>query len=243
MGTSSEIAPSGTLTTLYSFCSLTNCADGADPVSGLVQATNGKLYGTTTSGGNTDGGEISPRGTVFDVTCGRRYSLSGRQRRDVRDCVLWRGSRRGHGLQGRHRRTDHASQLLLAAQPRKHLPGRPVPGVRAGAGRQRELLRKNHLQRWGQRHGTHRWLRHHIRNHPGRQADHPVQLSTRFAGLVQNTNGNFYGTTATGGVNLLRQAGRHMWHCLYSVRRSGTVCENTAHFRRGGIGRQFWGRT
>lgn len=46
-GTVFKITPSGTLTTLYSFCSQTNCADGEAPYAGLVQATHGNFYGTT----------------------------------------------------------------------------------------------------------------------------------------------------------------------------------------------------
>ena len=46
-GTVLSIAPSGALTTLYSF----EGADGASP-NGLVQATDGKFYGTTTEGGS-----------------------------------------------------------------------------------------------------------------------------------------------------------------------------------------------
>jgi uncharacterized repeat protein (TIGR03803 family) len=46
-----KITPTGSLTTLYSFCSQANCADGEYPQSGLVQATNGDLYGTTPYGG------------------------------------------------------------------------------------------------------------------------------------------------------------------------------------------------
>jgi uncharacterized repeat protein (TIGR03803 family) len=36
---------------LYSFCSQTNCADGANPAAGLIFDQNGDLYGTTASGG------------------------------------------------------------------------------------------------------------------------------------------------------------------------------------------------
>jgi uncharacterized repeat protein (TIGR03803 family) len=64
-----KMTPTGTLTTLYNFCSQANCADGAGPAAGLVQATNGLLYGTTSAGGASsecDGG----CGTVFDITPG-----------------------------------------------------------------------------------------------------------------------------------------------------------------------------
>lgn len=49
-GTIFKITPSGTLTTLYSFCSQTNYADGQNPQAGIVQDTNGTFYGTTQSG-------------------------------------------------------------------------------------------------------------------------------------------------------------------------------------------------
>jgi len=58
-GTAFRITPAGTLTTLYSFCLKSNCTDGRSPTGGLVQATNGKFYGTTQVGG------IENVGTVF----------------------------------------------------------------------------------------------------------------------------------------------------------------------------------
>src|ERR1035438_6425411 len=62
-GTIFKITPGGTLTTLYSFCSQTNCTDGATPYAGLVQAANGDLYGTAYNGGAN--GDL---GTVFKIT-------------------------------------------------------------------------------------------------------------------------------------------------------------------------------
>lgn len=65
-GTAFEITASGTLTTLHSFCGGL-CTDGAGPTSGLIQATNGKLYGTAYSGG----GSCSPvtgGGTFYQLT-------------------------------------------------------------------------------------------------------------------------------------------------------------------------------
>jgi uncharacterized repeat protein (TIGR03803 family) len=48
-----KITPNGNLKTLYSFCSQSNCADGTEPYAGLIQATNGNLYGTTEGGNAT----------------------------------------------------------------------------------------------------------------------------------------------------------------------------------------------
>lgn len=50
-GTVFKLPPNGTLTTIHNFCSQSGCADGADPVAGLVQAADGNFYGTTFGGG------------------------------------------------------------------------------------------------------------------------------------------------------------------------------------------------
>jgi uncharacterized repeat protein (TIGR03803 family) len=62
VGTVFEITPSGTYTTLYSFCAQSNCADGYYPDAGLVQGTDGNFYGTTTLGG------ANLAGTIFKIT-------------------------------------------------------------------------------------------------------------------------------------------------------------------------------
>ncbi len=69
-GTVFEITPKGKLTTLYNFCSQTNCADGDLPFSALVQATNGSFYGTTEFGGANDSNYCSDYGcgTVFELS-------------------------------------------------------------------------------------------------------------------------------------------------------------------------------
>jgi uncharacterized repeat protein (TIGR03803 family) len=63
-GTFFQITPSGTLTTLYSFCSQTNCADGYFP-SNLVAGTDGNFYGFTYGFIDGDG---NAGGTFFQVT-------------------------------------------------------------------------------------------------------------------------------------------------------------------------------
>lgn len=70
-GTVFKITPAGTLTTLYIF----NGANGAQPMTALVKATDGNLYGTTASGGADD------LGTIFKVSSGgavsQVYSFQG----------------------------------------------------------------------------------------------------------------------------------------------------------------------
>jgi len=96
-GTVFEITPAGKLTTLYSFCSQTGCPDGQGPYAGLIQGTDGNLYGATSSGGgegygslynitlsgvlttilsfdNTDGAE--PDGTLIQATNGDFYGTA-----------------------------------------------------------------------------------------------------------------------------------------------------------------------
>ncbi len=68
-GTLFQITPAGALTTLYSFCSEANCADGETPYGALLQATNGTFYGTAQFGGTStacNGG----CGTVFSLAVG-----------------------------------------------------------------------------------------------------------------------------------------------------------------------------
>jgi YVTN family beta-propeller protein/uncharacterized repeat protein (TIGR03803 family) len=67
-GTIFRLTSAGILTTLYNFCSQANCTDGARP-EGLVQGTNGTLYGTTGRGG-TSGNCTNGCGTVFSLSVG-----------------------------------------------------------------------------------------------------------------------------------------------------------------------------
>ena len=56
-------ASAQTFKTIYSFCSQSNCTDGGNPYAGLVQATNGHFYGTT-----NEGTGAYFEGTVFEIT-------------------------------------------------------------------------------------------------------------------------------------------------------------------------------
>jgi uncharacterized repeat protein (TIGR03803 family) len=61
-GTVFKITPAGKLTRLYSFCALAKCRDGSAPFSGLVQGSDGNFYGATYIGGAND------YGTIFKIT-------------------------------------------------------------------------------------------------------------------------------------------------------------------------------
>jgi uncharacterized repeat protein (TIGR03803 family) len=58
-----KVTPEGHEQVIYSFCSVTNCADGSAPAGGLTLRPDGHFIGTTTSTGAEFGA-----GTVFDVT-------------------------------------------------------------------------------------------------------------------------------------------------------------------------------
>jgi uncharacterized repeat protein (TIGR03803 family) len=65
-GTAYKLTPTGTLTSLYSFCSRSHCADGNEPGAGLVLSADGNFYGTTNFGGGLNG--TLGFGTVFKIT-------------------------------------------------------------------------------------------------------------------------------------------------------------------------------
>jgi uncharacterized repeat protein (TIGR03803 family) len=66
-GTVFKLTPAGQLTTLYNFCAKSNCRDGAFPVS-LTLGADGALYGTTSGGGLSTCGNGNTCGTIFRIT-------------------------------------------------------------------------------------------------------------------------------------------------------------------------------
>jgi uncharacterized repeat protein (TIGR03803 family) len=72
VGTVFKITSAGTLTTLHTFCSkgYPACPDGSFPYAGLLQATNGKFYGSTSAGGDSNCGFGYGCGSIFGVSLG-----------------------------------------------------------------------------------------------------------------------------------------------------------------------------
>jgi uncharacterized repeat protein (TIGR03803 family) len=69
-GTVFQMDTSGTITILHAF---TGSPDGAFPASGLIQAMDGALYGTTTRGGGGPCGAVGC-GTVYKITTTGQYT-------------------------------------------------------------------------------------------------------------------------------------------------------------------------
>src|SRR5258708_11464813 len=58
VGTVFNITTAGQLNTIYSFCPLTGCADGASPLGGVTLGFDGNFYGTTQGGGSHGAGTV-----------------------------------------------------------------------------------------------------------------------------------------------------------------------------------------
>jgi uncharacterized repeat protein (TIGR03803 family) len=156
-GTVFTITPGGVLTTLYSFCSQINCTDGDNPLAGLVQGTDGNLYGTTFEGGTN----ACPNGcgTVFTITPGGALTTL-------------------HSFDG----TDGANTYAgLVQATNGNFYGTMSNGGPIGAGTIFTITPSGMLTTL--------------------QSFDLTDGANPNAGLVQDTNGTFYGTTGTGGAN------------------------------------------
>jgi len=64
-----KLTPQNELTTLYAFCSQTNCTDGSDPAFGPMQGADGNLYGSTYYGG------ANSLGVVYKLTLSGKLTV------------------------------------------------------------------------------------------------------------------------------------------------------------------------
>ncbi len=170
-GTVFKITAVGKLTTLYSFCSRTNCADGAYPVAGLIQASDGSFYGTTAAGG-------SGRGNCdTEVGCGTIFRImpSGAFTKLYDFCSQPNCTDGGNVLAGLIQATD--GSLYGTTQ----YGGGITCDVPHGCGTIFKIAPEGTVTT--------------LHTFEGTDGLSPI------AGLVQATNGNFYGTTRYAGPN------------------------------------------
>jgi uncharacterized repeat protein (TIGR03803 family) len=180
-GTVFKITPGGTLTTLYNFCTLSNCTDGDNPYAGLVQATNGQFYGTTLGGG------AHGDGTVFSITASGTLKTL-------------------HNFAGGS--TDGAYPYAALVQGTNgdlygttYLGGANVCGG-LGCGTVFSITPNGKLTT--------------LYNFCSQSGCTDGELP--YAGLIQGTDGNFYGTTAYGGAGGLAGYGT-----VFQITPSGTL--------------------
>jgi uncharacterized repeat protein (TIGR03803 family) len=166
-GTVFKITPSGTLTTLYNFCAQSGCPDGADSLTGLVQATNGDLYGTAYLGG------ANSNGTVFKITPSGTLT------------TLYSFGAKANGADGFY----PAGALIQATDGNFYgttsSGGTPCCGGNRYSGTVFRITPR----------GTLTTLYNFCAQSECTDGSGPT------AGLVQATNGDFYGTTSAGGAN------------------------------------------
>jgi len=205
-GTIFRITPAGGLTTLYSFCSQSGCSDGYDPLGALIQAANGNLYGTTESGsvfritlngsfttlGGT-GGQY-PSAGLMQGTNGNFYGTTARGGPNT--CTLRPGYKVSCGTIFKITPSGTVTTLASLDQASGFDPLSPL--IQAADG---------NFYGTTSRGGA---------NYPGFGTVFQVTPTGTLtvlhsfdgtdgelclAGLVQGTDGNFYGTTSFGGAN------------------------------------------
>jgi uncharacterized repeat protein (TIGR03803 family) len=86
-GNTFKMTPRGTPTNLYSFCTQTNCSDGAHPNT-LIQAANGTFYGTTTLNPYHDDGTVFKLAGNGSLTTLHRFAIGGPTNRDIEGVLI-----------------------------------------------------------------------------------------------------------------------------------------------------------
>jgi uncharacterized repeat protein (TIGR03803 family) len=167
-GTIFKITPEGTLTTLYQFCSETGCTDGEQPAAGLVQGTDGNLYGTTVYGGKLT------CDSPYDFGCGTAFSITS----EGKLTTLYTFCSLSNCADG-----EYPNGLAQAANG--ILFGTTFQGGASGSG---TVFKINAAARLMTLHSF-------CSQTECTDGGYPV------AGMVQATDGNFYGTTSSGGTD------------------------------------------
>jgi uncharacterized repeat protein (TIGR03803 family) len=211
-GTVFMVSPMGMLTTLYSFCAPTNCADGASPDSALLQGNDGSFYGTNLYGGANDAGtvfKITKRGTLTTLYsfCSQPNCTDGNQ--SLAGLVqatdgnfygtTYFGGPSNSGTVFKITRSGTLSTLHSFA-------GYPTEGANPIAG----LIQARDVNFYGTTYGGPKGGGTVFKITPGGTLTTLYSFCVQtnctdgdnpWAGLVQAKDGNFYGTTAYGGAN------------------------------------------
>ncbi len=217
-------SPAQTFTTLYSFCSRQNCADGADPLAGLVQANDGNLYGTTSAWGANNYGtlfEITPSGvlTTLYTFCSQQNCADGATPRGrlvrAADGNLY-GTTAYGGNGGTVFRVAATGVLttIYSFCSQLNCPDGSYPQAGLAQGTDGNFYGTT---RSGGAHGnngtvfkiTPSGTLTTLHSFNGVDGENPV------AALVQGTDGNFYGTTQLGGAN--------SWGTVFKITPSGAL--------------------
>jgi uncharacterized repeat protein (TIGR03803 family) len=160
-----------TLQSLYSFCSVSNCTDGANPRVGLIQDATGTLYGTTSVGGANNSSNCA----YVDVGCGTLFKLDTAGN----ETVLYSFCSVSNCTDG----ANPAAGLIEDAAA--NLYGTTERGGANGGGTLFQLDTT----------GTETILYNFC------SVSNCADGATPAAGLIQDSTGNFYGTTEFGGAN------------------------------------------
>ena len=110
-GTLFSISPSGTFSTLYTFCGKANCNDGSAPNAPLTQDSFGDFYGTTSANGANAGGTLFVYtwwgGLPLDLPLLRQDQLRRRRAAAGRPGVGQRLQHLRHNNNGRGKQPGH----------------------------------------------------------------------------------------------------------------------------------------
>jgi len=199
-GTVFKMSPAGGLTTLYNFCSKANCYDGEGPFAGLILGTDGNFYGTTHLGGGGTVFRITPQGALTTM-----HIFLGPDGANPTGSLLQADDGNFYGTT--HYGGDESYGTVFQLTPKGKLTtlhkftwfdgAHPQAGLIEGAdgnfygstegggennkGTIFRITRKGHLTSLSSFHNT----------TAGRYP---------FSGVIQGTDGNFYGTTQVGGI-------------------------------------------
>jgi len=190
-----RITPSGTLNVLYNF-KINSIGDS--PFSGLTLGTDGNFYGTTTSGGPNNWGtifKITPNGSLTTL-----YNFTGStDGHDPFAPPIQGADGNFYGVSyggSAYRITSSGSFALLGSVPGScsapllegtdgNFYGTTLTGGRLGGGTVFKMTRKGIVT-----------VLYNFDNTPFNKDG-----SSPYAPLIQATDGNFYGTTLSGGIN------------------------------------------